>query len=112
MDKDKDYIRFKRNQMKVIRGFLRLLVDNGVLNAYAANLGYSRHGRARGRYNSRLFHKEFMNLCKVFIDTCGEINGYGLLNGAFVWDNTPEKNSFWREIDMKWKSQLNNINNG
>jgi hypothetical protein len=53
-----------------------------------------------------------MNLCKVFIDNYGEINGYGFLNGAFVWDNTPEKYSFWKEIDMKWNNELDNIKNG
>ena len=112
MNKDKDYIRLKRNQMKVIRGFLRLLADNGALHAYAANIGYSRYGRARGEYTSRLFHKEFMNLCKVFIDNYGEINGYGFIKSAFVWDNTPEKYSFWKGIDIKWNNKLDKINYG
>ena len=112
MNSDKDYIRFKRIHMKVIRSFLRLLADNDALHAYAANLGYSRYGRARGEYSSTIFHREFMNLCKAYIDLYGEINGYGFLRNAFVWCNTPEQYSFWKEINMKWNNKLNNINNG
>lgn len=47
-----------------------------------------------------LRHKSFN---EIMLDDIIRFNGRNLINNAFVWRDTKEGESFWRQLDKEWR---------
>jgi hypothetical protein len=72
------------DEFKGNEDFYKFLVDNNALDKFL--------------YNLKEFGKNLSNIK----------NKYKLINGAFIWVETPEYHDFWSNLNYKWKEYLRN----
>ena len=75
----------KKNEKPNIVQFLK---DNGVYEVFFENLFKQKQGRDLSNY----FLFGFSN--------------YNAISSAFTWDDTPEGDTFWRELSEEWSKQF------
>lgn len=71
-----------------IKVFLRFLKEIGVYKSYLVSTNKSKRQKLTGPRNA----KQFLY----------EVNRGNAIQSAFVWDESPEGHTFWREVSEQW----------
>lgn len=104
----------KKETLDTRKRFLRLLKENNVLRAYINNFNAkSTYGYRDYWFGVRMGHKDRYtynvytildkNRIEVLEHLLASCKQDLLINYAFVWDETPEGEKFWRNINNLWK---------
>ena len=75
----------KKNEKPNIVQFLK---DSGVYEMFFANLLNKKQGDSLSQYFLSYFFND------------------NAISGAFLWDDTPEGDAFWRELSEEWSKQF------
>ena len=75
----------KKNEKPNIVQFLK---DSGVYEMFFANLLNKKQGDSLSQYFLSYFFND------------------NAISGAFLWDDTPEGDTFWRELSEEWSKQF------
>lgn len=78
----------------IIRDFIEFLEENNALEQYKANNQNCEESISEGENEMYLFLNKYAGTPTRWI------------GNAFIWDNTPEGQDFWNELDRQWFERI------